>query len=288
MKKILLQTTIPYAKDDWSIERFSILTDVLSRIEDVSGSNLFHITARDCENLASGNDPVLSRLDQSDFDELWLFGVDVGRGLGAEDCAAIGRFRQRGGAILTSRDHQDLGVSFCALGGIGPANHFHSKNPEPDPERRTADDTETPSILWPNYHSGKNGDFQRVEVPAPVHPIMRNGANTSGRIELLPAHPHEGAISVPYAESGHARVVAVGKSAVTGRPFNLAIAFDRNGNGRAVVDSSFHHFLDYNLDPRAGCPSFVTEPAGSEMLENPQAIVDVKAYIENIARWLAD
>jgi hypothetical protein len=288
MKKILLQTTIPYAKDDWSIERFSILTDVLSRIEDGSGSNLFHITARDCENLASGNDPVLSRLDQSDFDELWLFGVDVGRGLGAEDCAAISRFRQRGGAILTSRDHQDLGVSFCTLGGIGPANHFHSKNPEPDPERRTADDTETPSILWPNYHSGKNGDFQRVEVPAPVHPIMRNGANTSGRIELLPAHPHEGAISVPYAESGHARVVAVGKSAVTGRPFNLAIAFDRNGNGRAVVDSSFHHFLDYNLDPRAGCPSFVTEPAGSEMLENPQAIVDVKAYIENIARWLAD
>ncbi|HMF02962.1 MAG TPA: hypothetical protein VKK06_23945, partial [Terriglobia bacterium] len=165
MKKILLQTTIPYAKDDWSIERFSILTDVLSRIEDRSGSNLFHITARDRENLASGNDPVLSRLDESDFDELWLFGVDVGGGLGAEDCAAIGRFRHRGGAMLTSRDHQDLGISFCTLGGIGAANHFHSKNPEPDPERRRADDTDTPRILWPNYHSGQNGDFQKVEVP---------------------------------------------------------------------------------------------------------------------------
>src|SRR5215831_4167110 len=148
--------------------------------------------------------------------------------------------------------------SFCTR-GIGAANHFHSKNPQPDPERRAPDDTETPSILWPNYHSGKNGDFQKVEVPAPVHPIMRNGANASGHIELLPAHPHEGAISVPSAESTHARVVAVGKSAITGRPFNLAIAFERNGNGRAVVDSSFHHFLDYNLDPRAGCPSFVTE-----------------------------
>jgi hypothetical protein len=55
-------------------------------------------------------------------------------------------------------------------------------------------------------------------------------------------------------------VVAVGKSMATGRPFNIAIAFERKGTGRAVVDSSFHHFVDYNLDPSTGCPSFVTEP----------------------------
>src|SRR5262249_58902100 len=115
MKKILLQTTIPYAKDDWSIGRFSILADVLSAIRDQTGSRLFQITARDRENLASGNDPVLSRIDESDFDELWLIGVDVGGGLGNLDCAAIGRFRQRGGAIFTSRDHQDLGISFAVF-----------------------------------------------------------------------------------------------------------------------------------------------------------------------------
>jgi hypothetical protein len=103
---------------------------------------------------------------------------------------------------------------------------------------------------------------------------------------LLPAHPHEGAISVPPDESNHARVIAVGKSTVSGRAFNIAIAFDRSGEGRAVVDSSFHHFLDYNLDPREGCPSFVTEPSGQGMLENPRAVDDVKAYIKNIALWL--
>jgi len=140
MKKILLQTTIAYAKDDWSIERFSILTDVLSTIRDASGSPLFHVTARDRENLASGD----------------------------------------------------------------------------------------------------------------------------------------------------ARVVALGRSVATGNLFNIAVAFERNGRGRAVVDSSFHHFLDYNLDPRYGCPSFVTEPSRSGMLENPQALADTKAYIENIARWLAE
>ena len=80
MKKILLQTTTTYAKDDWSIERFSKLADVLSALQDESGSKLFHITARDRENLSTGNDRVLSKVDDSDFDELWLFGVDVGGG----------------------------------------------------------------------------------------------------------------------------------------------------------------------------------------------------------------
>jgi hypothetical protein len=287
MKRILLQTTIPYAKDDWSIDRFSRLAHVLSSIEDQSGSKSFEVVARNRENLASGSDRVLSKVDESDFDELWLFGVDIGGGIGPMDCEAIGRFRQRGGSILTSRDHQDLGISYCNLGGIGAANHFHSKNPEPDPARRINDDTGTPSISWPNYHSGNNGDFQIVEAPAPFHAIMHNAANRSGSIEYLPAHPHEGSISVPPGESDHARVIAVGKSTVTGRPFNIAIAFERNGGGRAVVDSSFHHFLDYNLDPRAGCPSFVTEPCGRGMLENPQAVADTQAYIENIARWLA-
>src|SRR6516165_4874539 len=115
MKQILLQTTITYAKDDWSIERFSILADVLSAIRVETGSKLFQITARDRENLPSGNERVLSGIDESDFDELWLFSVDVGGGLGDLDCAAIGRFRQRAGGIFTSRDHQDLGISFCAL-----------------------------------------------------------------------------------------------------------------------------------------------------------------------------
>src|SRR5262245_35423090 len=241
MKKILLQTTIAYAKDDWSIERFSELGDFLSAIHDQSGSRLFLVTARNRENFPSGDDPVLSRLDDSDFDELWLFGVDVGQGLGPLDSSGISRFRKRGGAILTSRDHQDLGISFCNLGGIGAANHFHSKNLEPDPGRCVADDTGTPSISWPNYHSDNNGDFQRVELPSPVHPIMRNATNPSGWIEFLPAHPHEGAISVPSAERQHARVAAVGRSTITGKLFNIAIAFERNGRGRAVVDSSFHH-----------------------------------------------
>jgi hypothetical protein len=286
MKKILLQTTIEYAQDDWSIERFSILADILSSIEDSSGRKAFRVTPRDRANLASGDDRLLSKIDESDFDQIWLFGVDVGNGIGPQDCAAIDRFRQRGGAIFTSRDHEDLGISFCSLGGIGAANHFHTKNPEIDPQRRMSDDNETPTISWPNYHSGENGDFQLVEAALPLHPIMTNTQNPSGRIERLPAHPHEGAISVPPGER-QARVVAVGRSAITSNAFNIAIAFESENLGRAVVDSSFHHFADFNFDPRLGCPSFVTEPRGHALLENQAAVTDAKAYARNIACWLS-
>ncbi len=286
MKKILLQTTIPYTKDDWSIARFSMLGQMLADSRDAAGNRLFDVTSRDRENLANGDERVLSKIDESAFDELWLFGVDVGGGLSTGDCEAISRFLKRGGGLLTSRDHQDLGISFCSLGGVGGAHHFHSKNQEEDAARRAADDTETPTITWPNYHSGANGDYQHVEATEPLHPVMRNEKNASGKIELLPAHPHEGAISVPHGSS--ARVIAIGKSTLTGRKFNLAVAFERNGvKGRAIADSSFHHFLDYNLDPRKGCPSYVTEKSGVGMLENPAALLDAKRYIVNLAEWLA-
>ena len=284
--KLLLQTTIPYTKDDWSIERFSILAQYLSELTDANGNHLYAVTARDRENMANGDEKILSTLDRSDVDQLWLFGVDVGGGLSDNDCAAIERFRSRGGGVLTSRDHQDLGISFCTLGGIGGAHHFHTKNQELDVARRTIDDTETPSLSWPNYHSGKNGDSQRIRVTKPVHAVMLSQRSSSGGIEFLPAHPHEGAVSIPQGTGG--RVIAIGRSILTGREFNLAVAFDREGSrGRAVADSSFHHFLDYNFDPSCGCPSYITEPTGCGMQDNPEAMEDARAYIRNLASWLS-
>jgi hypothetical protein len=286
VKKILLQTTIQPAKDDWSISRFSKLADFLADLTDARGQALYQVVARDRQNNAAGDDVVLSKLDESDFDQLWLFGVDVGGGLTANDCAAIGRFRERGGGVLTSRDHQDLGISFCTLGGIGTAHHFHSKNPEPDSNRRNIDDTETATISWPNYHSGHNGDYQTVQPLEPLHPVMQNQKVPSGKITMLPAHPHEGAVSAP--QGAKARAIAAGKSKLTGRSFNLVVAFDGvGGSGRAIADSSFHHFLDYNLDPSLGCPSFVTEPAGDGMKKNAAAREDTYAYFRNLAAWLS-
>src|SRR6267143_6126436 len=177
--RILLQSTIPFTEDDWHIGRFSLLRDELSSRKDESGDLLFEARARDRESDAAGNDPVLSTLDTSEFDELWLFAVDTGDGLTKTDCQGITRFRQRGGGILATRDHQDLGTSLCTLGGIGRAHFFHSKHPDPDSSRHVRDDPYTTSISWPNYHSGANGDYQTITAVVP-HELLRNQASPNG------------------------------------------------------------------------------------------------------------
>jgi hypothetical protein len=290
--QILLQTTIPATDDDWTIDRFSLLREHLNSLKDDQGQPLYNVTARNREDDGAGNDKVLTTLDTTNFDELWLFAVDTGNGLSKPDCEGITRFRQRGGGILSTRDHQDLGSSLCTLGGVGEAHFFHSRNMEPDTSRHARDDQDNLDISWPNYHSGANGNYQRVTVVEPVHELLRSSENSSGVIEYFPAHPHEGSVGVP--ENGkNARVVATSVSQATGHVFNLVVALeedvDRHGNrcGRAVAESSFHHFVDYNWDINKGCPSFLVEPPGHEIERDPARMRDIKTYVANLARWLA-
>ena len=290
--RILLQTTIPAIEDDWNIGRFSLLREHLASLKDAEGKPLYEITARNREENAAGNDDILSTLDTTDFDELWLFAVDTGNGLSKVDCEGITRFHQRGGGIFSTRDHQDLGSSLCTLGGIGRAHFFHTRNQDPDPTRHARDDEGDQQITWPNYHSGANGDYQRVTPVQPVHELLTSAENGSGVIEYFPAHPHEGSVGVPQ-DNKNARVVATGVSQTTGNDFNLVVALDgktdRHGHrcGRAVAESSFHHFVDYNWDISKGCPSFLHEPPGNEIERDPGRLRDVKTYVANLARWLA-
>ena len=99
----------------------------------------------------------------------------------------------------------------------------------------------------------------------------------------------EGAVSacVPSAA-----VLAQGRSTASGRRFNLAVVLDgeraRSGEpmGRALAESTFHHFADYNWDVDRGAPSFVTEPPGMQIKSDPTSLVNFKDYVRNIANWL--
>jgi hypothetical protein len=282
--KVLLQTTIPPAADDWSIERFSFLAEFLRRQRDESGQPLFDVTTRDRDPFGAP-DALLSKLDRSDFGQLWLFAVDIGNGLSAEDCRGIDAFRARGGGVLVARDHMDLGCSVCKLAGIGAAHHFHTRNVDPEASA-VRDDPFTLAISWPNFHSGANGDYQQIEAVEPVHDVLRDASAPSGSIQFLPSHPHEGAVSAPAG--ARARVIARGRSKATGAGFNIAVAFEADGRaGRAIAQSTFHHFVDYNWDTRAGAPSFVDEPAGEGMLSHTEARAAAERYARNVALWLA-
>jgi hypothetical protein len=277
MSRILLQTTIVESPDDWDVSRFSLLADELR----AAGHE---VVARN--RSSRGDDLVLSHLDQLNFDQLWLMAVDVGDGLSAADAYAIRRFRENGGGVLTARDHQDLGCCLSRLGALGVVNEFHDKSVDPS---TMCDDQDTPTISWPNYHSGSNGDYQPVLVEGPVHELLRTEHTASGHIEWFPAHPHEGLVS---ATGAFATAIAQGRSTATGRHFNLAVVLDGelapDGRpmGRAVAESTFHHFADYNWDLDCGAPSFVSEAPGNQIKADPSRLAIFKGYIRNIASWL--
>ena len=290
--RILLQTTLlPTEEDDWIIRRFSFLHNYLASLSNQDGNPLYQVTSRDREPDKEGNDPILSTLDRSKVDELWLFALDVGGGLSSKDCAGILHFYQQGGGILTTRDHQDMGISMSELPQIGAFHYFHTQQQDPDPDRCCVDDIYTTYISWPNYHSGSNGDYQKINPIEPIHELLQNPDSPTGKIQLFPAHPHEGGVGVP-PDSTSARVIATGRSKVSDRPFNLVVAAERTkdeqGNllGRLVAQSTFHHFVDYNWDIEQGCPGFVEEPPGEGMKKEPQALVDIHRYVSNLAAWL--
>jgi hypothetical protein len=268
--QVLLQSTIQFTADDWSIERFSML----------------HQCLVECgHEVASRNkDERLAAIDQSRFDQVWLFAVDAGDGIGKAECDALTRFRKSGRGLFVARDHQDLGSSICNIGGIGEAHHFHTRNLDPDESRQTRDDGQATDIDWPNYHSGQNGEYQRIRIAGDIHPLLQRADGTA--IEWFPAHPHEGSVGAPRSEK-HARVIATGTSLATRREFNLIVAFDGDGaNGRGIAESSFHHLSNYNWDTRAGAPSFVVDPPADDVVRDPRRLADIRTYVRNAVRWL--
>ena len=79
MSKVLLQATIPEHLDDWDISRFSLLADELRAAGHA-------VSARNRAN-RGGDDPVLSRVDELSYDQLWLMAVDVGDGPASRNSA---------------------------------------------------------------------------------------------------------------------------------------------------------------------------------------------------------
>ena len=172
---------------------------------------------------------------------------------------------------MVTRDRMDLGSSICTLAGMGAAHFFHTHNQPPDPAAHVRDDPYTTEISWPNFHSSANGDYQMIVPNLPIHPVLSDSASPTGAIRYLPAHPHEGGVRAP--EGMDARVIVTGCSKASGHTFNIAVAFaDGPAGGRAIAQSTFHHFADYNWDVRAGSPSFVTEVPGDRLITSPQAV----------------
>ena len=217
--RILLQTTIPYAEDDWHIGRFSLLRDQLASLKDEAGHPLCSVTTRDRESDAAGNDRVLSKLDLSDFDELWLFAIVTGAGLTEADCQGITRFAARRRHHGHTRDHRPR-ISWHS--GASRAHFFIrailSRTP-PRRCRRSVYDFDSgpttiraPTATIKRYRPLLDDDLPHERC---ANPYRR-------RRDQVPGSPPRGSSRRPEDEE-HPRH-CYGQSKVTGRPFNLVVA----------------------------------------------------------------
>jgi hypothetical protein len=128
-------------------------------------------------------------------------------------------------------------------------------------------------------------------VDPPAHALRGTDRTECGHFVWFPAHPHVGGVSVPD-DCSFATVVGRGRSIVTRRHFNLAVALDGEVGddgrpmGRAVACPTFHHFADMNWAIHMGAPSFVTDAPSHEMERDPERFDIFKGYVHNIADWL--
>lgn len=257
MAKILLQTTLVSA-NDWHVGRFARLADLLR-------GDGHEVVCRDREPRADGSDTLLPQLPDSDFEQLWLIAGDTGNGLAPADVRGILRFRERGGGVLTAREDKNRGVSLLNLGAIGSVNNFHTYNRARGPR--------------PARHAAKKSGYQRIVPMPPVHELLHTEKSPSGVVEFFPAHPHEGALSIPD-NMPYARAIAAPADAGQARTFALAVAIENeptgNGHpcGRAIAISSFQHLADSNWEPL-------------QSREDADRLAAFQDYIRNIARWLS-
>ena len=180
----------------------------------------------------------------------------------------------------------------------------------------------TPQNLYPNFRTQAGNGTGAIGKPALAHPLLQLPATATVAhpvIEVFPDHPHEGECRVPgslattftldggsvnewpNAAAGGAlapEVVAItvshgtgftshNKSALTPRSFISICAYDghRANVGRVATDSTWHHFVNINLDG--------TGEPGLTGLQNPgtpptdtEALRRVRQYYRNLATWL--
>jgi len=154
---------------------------------------------------------------------------------------------------MVTRDPWTWGSPSCTLAAFGKA-HIHFPQLagfHPARDRRLY----TPSISWPNFHFGRNGDSRKSRSGS--GPPGFESIHFTGRVPSCPAsHPHEGAVGSAgrRVRQGHCR-----RYQQSDRPrVNIAVASSPPGVAPRLPQSPFHHFDGYNWDTHSGAPSLST------------------------------
>ena len=254
-------------------------------------------------NGAGAQDTDFTFSDESlkDYDQVWLFGNLPDKAIVIDDeQKALEQFMERGGGVFATGDHMDLGAAMSKnlprvksmriwRGGpsdieFDPSCHntlTHAPGSRVAPFEADA----TPQRITPKLYNIPDSNTQYP------HPLL---CKTGGVITVLPDHQHEGdcpELKEEDFDGVEPLMIAFSKNITSNAndpQFGAIGAYDGHlaGKGRVVVDASFHHFVNINLE------GFLTPLPGSNrnLIQTDMALCayeDIKTYFRNIAIWLA-
>lgn len=245
-----------------------------------------------------------------DFDQLWLFAIANVGSITTNEIDAIEDYMDKGGGLFATGDHGSLGRTMC--GNIPrvkdmrywndtPAGSTNDTN-EVSMGGRRRNDTNKPR---PGNTIANTFDHQSDNIPQTIavrtfptgmpHPLLsiKKAIRPSGIIDIMPDHPHEGeaAPETSFTVNGiHVPSQIIATSFVNGGNTSgtkdgtdphcfpsIAVWDGRPAKvGRIVVDSTWHHFVNINLN-------------GAESAQGGLTASDfevVRNYYMNIAKWM--
>jgi len=261
-----------------------------------------------------------SSVNLNDFDQVWLFGIQPGGSITPVEKSAIESYMDGGGGLFATGDHGSLGKAMC--GDIIRVKDMRYWDDTPNSADATNEvsmggrrrnDTNRPASgdatsIW--------FDNQSDDIPQTIgvkkfgsgtpHPLLSISASLrpSGVIDVMPDHPHEGeckpetsftvnGITIPtqiiatsFVSGGSTTSGGAGKALTDPHCFpSISVWNGRLANvGRIVIDSTWHHFVNINLDG-TGSGTLGDKP-GTESGLNNSDFIAIRQYFMNIATWM--
>jgi hypothetical protein len=270
------------------------------------------------KHISSFNFETSVNLD--DFDQVWLFGINSGGSITATEKKTIENYMDGGGGLFATGDHGSLGNTMCGdVARIKDMRYWTDTTTSPsDPANEVSmsgkrrNDTNRPAA---GDTTSRWFDNQSDDIPQTIgvrtfgsgmpHPLLsiNTSLRPSGIIDVMPDHPHEGEcapetsftmngmtiptqiIATSFVMGGSTTHDGSGKDLTDPHCFPSISVWDGRpaSVGRIVVDSTWHHFININLN---GTGSTIDKP-GIQPGLNASDYTAVQQYYMNIATWMS-
>jgi len=258
-----------------------------------------------------------SSVNLNDFDQLWMFGLSSGGSIAPLEIDAIETFMDGGGGVFATGDHGSLGRAMCGdikrVKDMRYWNDFGNSEVGMSTRRRNDTNQPEPGSAISNFFDNQSDDRpQTIAVrtfgAGMPHPLLsiKPSLRPSRIIDIMPDHPHEGeckpettftenGVAVPtqiiatsFVRGGSTISNGFGKERTEPHCFPSIAVWDgwKANVGRIVVDSTWHHFVNINLNGEQS-DQFIDDIPGLQSGLTTSDWYVICQYFMNIARWIS-